>query len=57
MNRGRSWLLVLALMLLLLSMAKRAGILVLPLARVALILLPFFLVFLLLMRLFGRRKP
>lgn len=57
MNRGRSWLLVLALMLLLLSMAKRAGILVLPLVRVALTLLPFFLVFLLLMRLFGRRKP
>jgi hypothetical protein len=56
MNKGRSWLLVLALLLLLLSMAKRAGILVFPLVRLALILLPFFLGFLLLMRLFGNRK-
>jgi ABC-type molybdate transport system permease subunit len=57
MNRGRSWLLVLALLLLLLSMAKRAGILVLPLMRLALILAPFILGFLLLMRIFGRRRP
>ena len=57
MNRGRSWLVVLALFLLLLSMAKRAGILVIPLVRLFLIMAPFLLGFLLLMRLFARRKP
>lgn len=56
MNRGRSWLIVLVLLLLLLSMAKRAGILVFPLVKLALFMAPFLLGFLLLMRVFGRRR-